>query len=241
MAIQKVFYRKKAAKKTFFSKNMNVRSFAYGPEIWGEFKKWQKYFFEKRAAYHGGLVLSEQENIYGTDVTQQSNVLDKALAPLRLEGNILELREDRYVWINGQRSSFYAGTEVKAGALFYFLHKDKPVKGLAVIGKTNGEGMQLRLHKWVKDGLQQTPFMSVPLPPTMEASSHLLCLGKHVFLVHNSMLDYYYINLDEKVLERVAIGGDAENETFAWCKYVNPNIVTTGEGSIFWMSEVSVA
>lgn len=243
MGIIKVFCKKKPPVQSFFDAKMKIRSFAYGKEVQKEFTEWQEYFTDRRRMFPSGFVLSEQQDIFGETYEKyvETQSLDKALAPLMIDGAKLELREDRYVWINGKRSALHAGTEIKAGAAFCFVHNEKQVKGLAIIGKPDGsEETRLSVYKWVKDNLETQPFASVPLPPTFDASSHLTCYGKHVFVIHNSMLDYYYLNVDENELERVAIGGDEPNETQDCCKFVTPVILTNGLGHVFWISENDV-
>ena len=240
MAIQKMFYKKTARQKVFFSKEMNVRSFAHGQAVHEEFIDWQKLFFEKRQAYPNEFMLSTQPDIYGFGLGINEKGIDKSLVRLSIEGNSIELQKDNFIYINGKRSTLYAGSEVKAYAGFYFQHDKRLVKGLAIISKvSNEEGTKLRLFRWNRDTLESDCFASVALPSTMEANSYLVCLGKHIFLVHNSILDYYYVNIDDKALERVAIGKDTD-EVLEWCRFVNPAIVTMGQGYVFWWTDDTV-
>lgn len=220
---------------------MRIRSFAYGEDVHEAFVKWQKFFSDKKRIYGDGLVLSEQENIFGDVYRPTEPTLDKGLLPLKMEGNVLQLKADKYVWLNGVRSELYAGVDVKAGALLYFPYKETLVKGIAIIGRrSSDEGLQLRVYRFSKNKLEAHSFASVPLADTMDASSHIVCFGQHVFLVHNSTLDYYYLNMDEETLETVAIGADTENAQSEWCKFVNPALITTGDGKIFWIGENAV-
>ena len=240
MEIIKDFYKKRQLNKIFYAKAMKVRSSAYGEDVRREFIDWQSYFFERRKTQGNKFVLSELENLFGDEWSGVTS-LDKALAPLSLDGYRLELYADGYVYANGRRTSLYVGKEIKAGALFYIPTERDVVSGLAVIGKPSGtEEMRLSVYFWRKGDFDKHSFDFAPLAATLEASSHLFCLGRHIFLMHNSVLDYYYLNVEEERLERVAIGEDGANDEFPWCKFVAPCLVTNGLGDVFWIADQNV-
>jgi hypothetical protein len=240
MEIVKDFYKKRQLHKVFYAKEMKTRSQAYGEDVNSEFKNWQTFFFQKRKVYKDKFVLSEMEDIFGAEL-QEGVRLDKSLAPLSIGDARFELRLDGYVSCDGKRSALYVGQEIKAGALFHVPDAKGTISGLAVIGKPDGsEEMKLSVYFLRKGEFEKQSFDSVTLAPTLEASSHLFCLGKHIFLIHNSVLDYYYLNITEKRLERVAIGEDGDNNAFPWCQFVSPCFVTNGCGDVFWISDQDV-
>ena len=228
MKILKDFYKIKQPNKIFYAKEMQVRSQAYGEEVHKEFADWQAHVLEKRKATGNKFVLSELEDIYGYELQRDvKQRMDKALAPLSMTGYRFELRPDGHISINGRRSALCVGTEIKAGALFYLPGLRESYSGLAVIGKPEGqEEMRLSVYFWQRGEFETECFDSVSLAPTLDASSHLFCLGRHIFVIHNSQLDYYYLNVEERRLERVAIGEDGDNDGFAWCKFVSHCLVT---------------
>ena len=240
MEILKDFYKREQPHKYFYAKGMKVRSRAYGEDVHREFTDWQSYFFERRKTYGERFVLSELEDLFGYELQSEMG-LDKALSPLCLEGTRFELRPDGYISVRGRRSGLHVGKEIKAGALFHIPEARDTVSGLAVIGKPDGsDEMKLSVYYWRKGDFEKRSFDSVPLAPTLDASSHLFCLGRHIFVIHNSMLDYYYLNTEENRLERVAIGEDGDSDTFPWCKFVSPCLVTNGKGDVFWISDQDV-
>ena len=67
-----------------------------------------------------------------------------------------------------------------------------------------------------------------------------ICFGKHIFVVHNSKLSYYYCNVEKEQLEEVPIGTDGANSEKAWCMGVSGNIALDRAGGVFWLSERDV-
>ena len=242
MSIFKDFYKREQPHKIFYAKDMKVRSQAYGEKVNQEFLDWQTYVFEKRKTNDKRFVLSELDNLYGYELQDQAaHEMDKGLAPLAMDGTRFELRMDGHISINGKRSALCVGTEIKAGSLFHIPGPRETISGLAVIGKPNGlDEMKLSVYFFGRGDFETQAFDSISLDPTLDASSHLFCLGRHVFLIHNSVLDYYYLNVEERRLERVAIGEDGNNEEFSWCKFVSPCFVTNGKGDVFWISDQDV-
>jgi hypothetical protein len=81
---------------------------------------------------------------------------------------------------------------------------------------------------------------SVPLAYTMNLDSELICFGKHIFVVHDSKLSYYYYNAEKARLEEVPIGADGANAEKKWCIGVSGNIALDRAGRVFWLSERDV-
>jgi hypothetical protein len=240
MELFKDFYKRKQPNKFFYAKTVKVRSRAYGEDVKQDFLDWQAYIMEKCKKLGDKFNLCEMDGLYGQP-PQADTQLDKSLVPLLLEGYRFELLPDGYISVNGKRSVLRVGKEIKAGALFHIPEERETFNGLAVIGKPTGtEEMRLSVYFMQKGDFDKTPFDSVPLAPTLDASSHLFCLGRHIFLIHNSQLDYYFLNFEERRLERVAIGQDDNNEQFPWCQFVSPCFVTNGKGDVFWIANQEV-
>lgn len=240
MEIIKDFYKRKQPNKFFYAKTMKIRSAAYGEDVRREFIDWLSYYSNKRNMLGNKFVLSELENPFGNEWGGEV-ALDKALAPLAMDGYRFELHADGFVYANGRRTSLYVGKDIKAGSLFYIPRERDTVSGLAVIGKPSGtEEMRLSVYYWQRGDFEKQSFDFAPLASTWDASSHLFCLGRHIFLIHNAELDYYYLNVEENRLERVAIGEDVNNEESPWCKFVESCFVVNGLGDVFWIADQDV-
>lgn len=242
MAINKVFYKKKPIEKFFFDINMKVRSLAFGQGVQEEFTAWQRFINQKKNAFGAGFMLSEQTDVGGEAKSDFSDVKNSKLPEkLSFDGNVYEIKKDGFIWVNERRSGLCVGTEIKAFSLFYFTDSDVTYKGIAVISKPIGaKETKMCLYRVMKTEPDVTPFMCEVLPPTLDLKSYVFCLGKHLFVVHNSTLDYYFINVKDGCLDKVSIGGDDDNDKFTWCQLVYPHLAVTENGKIFWLSDTTV-
>lgn len=239
--MNKTFYKRKAIRKVFFDKNMTVRSHAYGESVREAFVEWQKYYYSTKGPVGDRLVISSQKNITGGEGLQDGTVklgtYSIYQSPLKFDTLSLLVTEDGCVSVNGERSELRLGSELKAWAIATVAEKGIKKHFLCVIGKpADAQNMSLSLYPITKRGpLAEAEYTQV-LPHTMSDRSFLICLGRHIFLVHNSKLEYFYINLERGELERVAIGDSNKEEEYAPCLFVAPRIAASTVGTVFWLS-----
>lgn len=243
----KLFLKRKYPTKVFFKKQINVRSFAYGKDVLQEFFDWKTWFFDNYNEKKGDFILSSQKNIYGKPYEERrskqtlADYENSCLPTLFFDSMRFEAGKDGFVYINGQRSSLNIGSELKAWAITTILDKYSVKRALFVIGKRRYDTQtSLSVYEFTRRGCSEQKSLFVPLDTTLDAESFLIGFGRHIFLVHNSILDYYYYHCECGELQRVAIGADGNNEEFPWCKYVRQNIVVDGEGRVFWLSDNDV-
>lgn len=242
MAVNKVFYKKKPIEKFFFDKNMKVRSLAFGQAVQEEFIAWQRFINQKKNVFGEGFSLFEQTDVGGdikSDFLQSKN--SNPIEKLSFDGVVYQIKKDGFVWVNDKRSGLCVGTEIKAFSLFYFTDNDVTYKGIAVISKPIGaKETRLCLYRVLKTEPETSPFMVKTLSPTLDNKSWIFCLGKHLLIVHNSTLDYLFINVKDDCLDCVSIGGDDNNDNFEWCQLIYPHLAVTEDGGVFWLSDTTV-
>ena len=229
----KTFQKKSPIIKTFFSKNMQVRSLAYGDGVRLEFKKWVQEYFPKRLKCNGKFVLFEDDEILGVSAKEreEKNKTAQKIKPLCLEGEWFSL--DGGQVLLDDKKVLNAGKEIKAMSLAYFTAKGKSKCALLIIGKKpDSENTTLTAYKF--DRLSRTieESSSVILPTEFNDKSLLTCLGRHVFAVHGQKLYYYYL-CDKLSLQQVAIGeNNLEEKPFL--TNVKNVIITDGNDKVFW-------
>ena len=232
----------------FFHPNIQTRTVAYGESIRREFREWQTYFYAESRADKVGFRLSRQGNISGDDYAIGGPLFGKEKpkslsrhGALSMAGATYEIAKDGIVLANGSPSELRAGTEIKAWAILSIPDEVQSFAAFAVIGKPMGQdAMCLALYEMI--GARPTARMiaSVPLEYTMNLDSGLICFGKHIFVVHNSKLAYYYFNMEKTRLEEVPIGTDGANSDKKWCTGIIGNISADSAGRVFWISERDV-
>ena len=244
----KRFYKIKKAPKVFFDPRIEVRTVAYGEAIRRELCEWQTYFFSEYRLEKSSYRLSKQGNILGDDYAIGGPLFGKEKpktasrhGKLAIKGVEYEIAKGGFVLANGSQSELNVGSEIKAWALLSIQGEFDSTNAFAVIGKPmGGEAMCLALYEIVGVRPSARMIASVPLAYTMNLDSELICFGKHVFLVHNSKLSYYYYNVEKERLEEVPIGTDGANEEKPWCTGVSGNISMDRAGRVFWLSERDV-
>jgi len=244
----KRFYKIKKAPKVFFHPNIETRTVAYGEDIRRELREWQTYFFSEARAGKNGFRLSKQGNVVGSDYAIGGPLFGKEKPPetsghgkLAMHGVTYEIAKGGFVLANGSQSELNVGTEIKAWAILSIPGELTNFNAFAVIGKPVGsENMCLALYEM--SGVRPSARMiaSVAIEYTMNRDSELICFGKHIFVVHNSKLSYYYCNVEKEQLEEVPIGTDGANSEKAWCMGVSGNIALDRAGGVFWLSERDV-
>lgn len=235
--MNKTFFKRRTKPKVFFDRNMAIRSFAYGEDVKAKFLEWQRYYNASRGVSAEKLVISSQKSIYGTGESGPKTVVGAALPPLVFDAMRFTAQADGWVYVNGNRTALNLGTELKAWAILTVAEQEMKRSMLCVIGKPNeATEPKLSLYPISKRGPAEQAEMSVPMEHTLSAESFIICLGRHIFTVHNARLDYRYCNFERGELEPVAIGADAPNAEAAWCQFVEPCVVTNTAGAVFWIA-----
>lgn len=237
----KTFYKKKQPVKIFFDEKLATRSVAYGNAVAEELIAWRVDFEEKWASRN--FLLCKQgdmggNRVCGGDLTSglkkynaQVKRVNSVLCPLWIEDFFLEARADGLAYVNGERAG-ELGTELKGWAVAAI----KNAYYLLVIGKPYGGG-QAGLYAYpFSDGRLSKAIAHKNLEATLEASSTLICMGRHAFCVHNGIFAYFHFLPECGEFETVALGGD-ENRTAIWRKSVNPQIICDGRGRVFWVAD----
>lgn len=234
----KAFYKRTKPIKTFFSKNVRIRSTAYGEGVHEEFLQWLGFFAKSLQSFGTGFRLSVEKRPEGAPLAAQSAAVGGELPVLCLSGNTYTLSTSGQVLINGNPSPLNVGTEIKAWAIAANPHPDGQQNTLFVIGKPHNTAQMMLAGYPIKSGIPQaTPRLLHELPITLQASSYLVCLGKHILAVHDSCLHYFHYLPDTGELERVAIGADTTPAAKPWGRHLYPLVVATQSGEIYWRTE----
>lgn len=240
--MNKTFYKRVARRKTFFSKDIEVRTLALGEEIEREFTEWEKSFSARCAG--GARYLISVEGAVGGRVPEfisgKKSPTD-SLPPLIVDGVKLSATRDGILTVGDKRSEVHLGTELKAWAVMNIPHLGSIKNFLFVIGKPHGEE-HMALTMYEIDKYMNISFAkkSVELSQSHELDSYVNCLGKHIFTVHSSTLDYIYYNINNDELETVSIGRDGKNEDYPPCTLVDKSVVADMAGRVFWLSSGAV-
>ena len=243
----KTFYKKERVVKNFFDKNMKICSTAYGSEVAREFAEWRKYFNERWNNGSEDFLLSAQGGIDGniaraaypvsgikeclSGVTQKTS--SSVLPPLSIDGLFLEVGKDGFITVNSSVSSVNVGVEQKAWAIASVPSGNGVKNVLFVIAKLLGSSEQsLSAYGITPRGVEKGILASVKMENTLDAYSHIICMGRHVFAVHKSRLNYFYYIPDKNELERVDLSGTVE--------FVHKQIVADEGGRVYWISDNDV-
>lgn len=239
--MNKTFYKRKNHVKVFFDKRMVMRSLAFGSKVTNDFLEWQRYYNEERSITPDRFILSSQKSIYRPEPGGVCSTAESVLPPLFFDSMRFTVGEDGWAFVNGSRTPLNLGTELKAWAILTAPEPDKKHKYLCVIGKPNGEQTpKLCLYPITRKGPAEHAELWVEVEHSMSATSFLICLGRHIFTVHNAKLDYLYCDFEHGELDHIGIGDDAPNTESPWCQLVEPYLITNGTGAVFWLSEDTV-
>ena len=235
----KSFYKREPRRKTFFASDIEVRSLALGEDILTELCEWEKRFVS-RSAGGARYSISVEGNIHGKIpdfITKRTTAPSDNLPTLILDGVRLSTTRDGILTVGERRSDVHLGTELKAWAIMSVEHLGSIKNMLFVIGKAHG-ATESSLSMYEIDKYMNLSFAkkSVEIAPTYDTDSYINCLGKHIFIVHNSRLDYIYYNISKEELETVAIGRDGKNEDYPPCTFVDRSVVADMAGRVFWIS-----
>ena len=240
----KAFYKIKMPRKVFYDPNMAVRSSAYGSEVWNDFLAWESYYQKKKKVFGEKHRLWRGDDLFGSEYDPEKagrrNMQAERTPPLWVDGTEYRLEEDGYVSVGGKRGGFALKMDVKAWSISQIQTDAGEERTLFVIGKPyGGDAISLLGFRMRKADIDETPILTVPLAPSMDSSSKLLCMGKHIFMIHNAKLDYYYYDAEQGEIDRVAIGEDGDNSSFAWCDLAS-SLVANGKGFVYWIAGADV-
>lgn len=248
----KSFYKKREPQKIFFVKDFKTRSYAYGKSVHDLFLDWRKHHLMRWNNSKVNFLLCEDGDIGGNSakvdvvgevrVTEPKNqrIIKKTagmLTPLVFEGMILSVNRDGEMLINDKVCDIFLGTELKAWGVSDIWINNLPSYTLFVVGK-NKDG-QSGLYGYAFDNNNRPTNeikVSVPVKTTLSRKSKLFCFGRHVFLIHEAQLQYYYYNIEKGRLEEVAIGEDEKNEGKECCKGVVGTVVCDSNGYVHWQA-----
>ncbi len=178
-----------------------------------------------------------------------------ALPPLVFDRNRYEVLPDGRVTMNGTPTRLSLGTELKAWALMTI--PDSMGSGLAAhakaacaivaVGKPLGSTeTMLTCYEVSRAGPTGNVLASQSLETVLSSADYLAVFGKHLFLVHNATLRYYYYHTRDDELtapgefQLVSLGPEPEVGTAKWCRYIGPSVVLTATGGVFWSAEGQV-
>ena len=241
--MNKTFYKREPQRKTFFSKDMEIRSFAYGEDVEREFVAWEKNFVN-RSGGGGRYLISSEKSILGripSFISPKDTTTGEGLPTLIVDGVKFNATRDGILTVDSKRSDAHLGTELKAWAVMS-LAGDGVIKNfLFVIGKPHGSSA-MALSMYEIDRYMNVSFAkkSIEISQTYDLNSYINCLGQHIFVVHNSKLDYIYYNIKRDELETVAIGRDGKNEDYTPCSFVDKSVVADMAGRVFWISQGNI-
>ena len=138
--MNKTFYKREPQRKTFFSKDMEIRSFAYGEDVEREFVAWEKNFVN-RSGGGGRYLISSEKSILGripSFISPKDTTTGEGLPTLIVDGVKFNATRDGILTVDSKRSDAHLGTELKAWAVMS-LAGDGVIKNfLFVIGKPHG-------------------------------------------------------------------------------------------------------
>lgn len=244
----KTFYKRSVPVKTFFAPSLPDRSTAYGENVQSEFLRWFDYWTERWNSRGGNCLICAQGDVSGNpvrgdvpaDTVRRESAAAKkyvgsVLPPLWFGRGFFELGADGYVFVNGEKSALYTGTEIKAWALMPLPASRDGREGaaeyLAVIGKPGAGKCSLALYDVSRGAPQPMPIALCELPVTLAPSDHLVCLGRHIFALHERELLYFYFSPESGELEKVCLPPDGDPP---WKDGAMPQIVCDGAGRVYF-------
>jgi len=252
----KTFFKQRAPRRVFYTPNVRIRSEAYGQEVHAAFLNWRDAYLGRWNKPEENFLLLEGGDIGGNlakigrscelRVTEPRGKValsrSKAtLSPLFVEDKLLTLDKEGRLSINGEETDRFFGTELKAWGVSIYWEASQPVYTLLVIGKSGEGECDLTLYPFDRQkGPEATPLTRLPLPATLAKRSYLYAFGRHILLIHEAILYYYYYDPKTQTLSEVAIGEDDANAGKPRCRHVAPPVVCDSAGNVYWQSENDV-
>ena len=251
----KTFYKKKPENKVFFSRDVKIRSYAYGEEIHKEFVEWRKRFLTRWNSPKKNFWILENGSIDGNyakiDRVGELRVVEPGrnqrcivkrqgkLSPLWFDGYFLEVNDDGDLIVNGNVTETVLGSELKAWGISMTFEKNIAIYTLFVFGRNDhGEGELAAYDIDTIEGFTLKPVCSMHLESTLNKKSYLYCFGAHIFIVNESKLGYYYFNRALMQLEEVAIDTDERNAGKEILSGVAGAPVCDSDGFVYWRAGI---
>ena len=249
----KTFYKTRPVKKIFFSTDVKIRSYAYGKDVLDEFKTWRKQYIDRWNAPKKNFWMMETGSIDGNyakiDRVGELRVVEPSrnqqcivkksgeLSPLWFDDRYLEVNKYGDIILNGKETDINLGPELKAWGISPLLDRYN-LSCMLIIFRNNEHGLgELKAYSMdLSNGLKIDLKCSVTLEATLSRKSTLQCFGRHIFLVSESQLHYYYYNTDLSRFEEVAIDRDIPNSETDCCQNIIGSLVCDAGGHVFWRS-----
>lgn len=239
--MNKTFYKRQPVRKTYFSKDMSVRSVAYGSNVLADYLDWQRYYYSASGSAGDKMIIVPQGSITGSTASARGEAIIPSCTSELLFNSLRLTLDGGYAAVNGKRTSVYLGPEIFGWAILTASQKSAKTNFLSVIGRhAEGSEITLSLYRLSSRGPEETATFREPLPTTTARESYIICLGQHILTVHDSKLDYRYLNTKTMELERVAIGEDSDNALHPYCGFVSHKIVSSTSGYVFWIASGEV-
>lgn len=244
----KTFYKIQPKYKNFFNKDIVFRSTAYGKDVLNEFKAWLKFYNKKYSNPMHHLWASNQSDIgnnacFGKETKYDLQVKyiqsESMLNPLFVNGDFIQLTLQGFIKI-GSRKTDKIVFEPKGWALSVIPSYCGEKLGIALLGKLgNQQKMHLNILSLDNEGITNI-IRPIEIKSTNDRESYIVCLGQNIFAVHDSLLYYFYLNVDKQELEQVAIMEDKLPVEVNCCNKVLPRIVASQEGKVFWCANNAI-
>ena len=249
----KTFFKAKPVKKIFFSTDVKIRSYAYGKDILEDFKFWRKKFIDRWNSPRKTFWVMENGSIDGNyakiDRVGELRVVEPngnqkcivkkpgELSPLWFDDCYLEVNKYGDIILNGKETDINLGPELKAWGISPMFDR-YDISYTLVIFRNNEQGLgELKAYSIdLSNGFSINFECSVTLEATLSRKSNLYCFGRHIFLVSESRLHYYYYNVELSRFEEVAIDRDIPNAQTECCQNITGSLVCDAGGHIFWRS-----
>lgn len=247
--MEKTFYRRKPKIKTFFQRGVRMRSEAYSDT---NAMNWLKEYAEQMNTPARNTVLCEQGDVTGNGVREyrrgsrffsvaEGNRFrkiesDSVLNPLWCGKRLYEVATNGELKINGKGTGVHLGSDLRAWALVKPYGEEQ--ERLVVISRTP-RGLGLSFYEYTTELI---PVSFFPLDDTFGRSDYLLSVDRHIFCVHNALLDgsvvplmnvYYW---GESVKE-VGVGADVPNRECGYLQYVRTPVAVGGDGYVYWIAD----
>lgn len=242
----KCFYKKQPTLKTFFAKTTVFRSTAHGSAVLEEYLCWLKNFeastrnrneirwcFKQYDVGNNGAWGDTLEYKAPYTVSFKTMASASVLSPLFYGSKLYEIDKAGGISIDGKKSGFSIG-QPKAWAIAALqIDGNEEIKLVAIVKGNREYQMLLAVFDITKQGIENN-YAPIVLSATLETESYLVCFGRHIFAVHNSVLHYFYLNTRKGELERVTLSEDKMPEETACCNTVLPCVVADSDGKIYW-------
>lgn len=253
----KTFYKRRDQYKLVFDRKMKHRSYAYGKDVSLEFIDWRDRFIKRWNKINDNFFVFEHGDIGANsakmDVGGETKLesldgvptkqkIRYGLTPLWFDGVVLETTEQGYITSNGEKTNINLGTDLKAWAICPVWDDGILSYSLFVISKPpKNEKTYLSVYKLDKKlVIEPTPAIKIELKGTLDKRSALYCYGRHIFVVHEAQLEYYFYTPSENLLEAVPLGDDEPNEGKKCTLKIRSQVVVNSKGYVFWQADNDV-